>query len=41
MTTGLVDKFGGFLSLTLCNEANFDSVLLIKYDVVQKCLNVK
>ena len=24
VNTGLVDKLGGFFSLSLCNEANFD-----------------
>ena len=31
------DKPGGFLSLTLCNKANFDPLQLVKYDGLTKC----
>ena len=34
------NKLGGFLSLTLCKKANFDLILLVKYDVFQKGLNM-
>ena len=30
-TLGWLDKLGGFLSLTLCNLANFDQLCLPKY----------
>ena len=30
----------GFLSLTLCNKANFDPILLVKYDVLQNGLKM-
>ena len=33
------DKLGVFLSLTLCNEANFDPLQQVKYDGLEK--NVK
>ena len=31
-----VDKLGVFLSLTLCNKANFDSLQQVKYDGLGK-----
>ena len=34
-TLGWLDKLGGFLSLTLCNLANFDQLCLPKY----RCYN--
>ena len=41
-TTGLVGQAWGFhLSSTLCNKANFDPILLVKYNVPQKGLNMK
>ena len=30
----------GFLCLTLCNKANFDSILLVEHDVLEKFLNM-
>ena len=36
VTTGLVGQAWGFLSLTLCYKANFDPILLVKYDGLQK-----
>ena len=27
--------------MTLCNKANFDLILLVKYDILQKGLNMK
>ena len=30
----LVEQVWGFLSLTLCNEANFDPLQLVQYDVL-------
>ena len=30
------DKLGVFLSLTLCDKANFDSLERVKYDSLQK-----
>ena len=41
VTTCLVGQAWGFLSLTLCNKANFDPILLVNYDVLQKGLNMK
>ena len=40
VTTGLVGQAWGILSLTLCNKANFDPILLVKYDVLLKGLNM-
>ena len=31
-----VDKLGVFLSSTLCNKANFDTLQLVKYDGLEK-----
>ena len=36
-----LDKLRVFFSLTLCNKANFDPILLVKYDVLQNGLNMK
>ena len=35
------DKLGVFLSLTLCNKANFDPLQGVKYDGLGKMLNRK
>ena len=40
VTTGLVGQAWGFPSLTLCNKANFDPLLLVEYDVLQKGFNM-
>ena len=37
-----MDKLRGFLSLTLCNKANFHLKLsLVKHDVLEKGLNIR
>ena len=35
------DKLGVFLSLTLCNKANFDTLQRVKYDGLEKMRNRK
>ena len=35
------DKLGVFLSLTLCNKANFDTLPVVEYDGLEKMLNRK
>ena len=35
--TGCADKLGVFLSLTLCNKANFDPLQKVEYDGLEKC----
>ena len=35
------DKLGVFLSLTLCNKANFDPLQHVKYDGLEKMRNRK
>ena len=39
--TGPVSQAWGFFSLTLCNKGNFDPILLVEYDVLQKGLDMK
>ena len=40
-TLACVDKLGGFLSLTLCDKANFDPLQQVKYDGIEKMWNRK